>query len=71
MALRITAEKVDKELRDYKSEKNIFQVWKSGREINVCNKLQVLTQDILLDGHEEWLIQWNRPWIAVYIETDK
>ncbi|MBK7228781.1 MAG: sensor histidine kinase KdpD [Ignavibacteriales bacterium] len=69
MALRITAEKVDKELRDYKSEKNIFEVWKSGQRL-MCA--------ISPSPYSANLIRWTRrmaysmesTWIAVYIETD-
>ncbi len=69
MALRITAEKVDKELRDYKSEKNIYDVWKSGQRL-MCA--------ISPSPHSANLIRWTRrmsysmeaSWIAVYIETD-
>jgi two-component system, OmpR family, sensor histidine kinase KdpD len=69
MALRITAEKVDKELRDYKSEKNIYEIWKSGQRL-MCA--------ISPSPHSANLIRWTRrmsysmeaSWIAVYIETD-
>ena len=33
MSLRITAERVDKDLRNYKTEKNIYEVWKSGQRL--------------------------------------
>ncbi len=70
MALRITAEKVDKELRDYKSEKNIYEVWKSGQRL-MCA--------ISPSPYSANLIRWTRrmsysleaAWIAVYIETDQ
>jgi two-component system, OmpR family, sensor histidine kinase KdpD len=70
MSLRITAEKVDKELRDYKSDKNIYEVWKSGQRL-MCA--------ISPSPHSANLIRWVRrmsysmeaPWIAVYVETDK
>lgn len=70
MALRITAEKVDKDLRDYKSEKNISEVWKSGQRL-MCA--------ISPSPYSAELIRWTRrlaytleaPWIALYVETDK
>jgi len=70
MALRITAEKVDKELRDYKSEKNIYKVWKSGQRL-MCA--------ISPSPYSANLIRWTRrmsysieaSWIAVYVETDR
>ena len=36
MALRLTAERVDKDLRDYKTEQNIDIVWKSGQRLMVA-----------------------------------
>jgi two-component system, OmpR family, sensor histidine kinase KdpD len=70
MALRITAEKVDKDLRDYKSEKNISEIWKSGQRL-MCA--------IAPSPYSANLIRWTRrlaysleaPWIAVYVETDQ
>lgn len=70
MALRITAEKVDKDLRDYKFEKNISEVWKSGQRLMCAVAPSPYSAD---------LIRWTRrlaysleaPWIAVYVETDQ
>ncbi len=70
MALRITAEKVDKDLRDYKFEKNISEVWKSGQRLMCAIAPSPYSAD---------LIRWTRrlaysleaPWIAVYVETDQ
>ncbi|HZW38072.1 MAG TPA: sensor histidine kinase KdpD [Ignavibacteriaceae bacterium] len=70
MALRITAEKVDKDLRDYKSDKNILDVWKSGQRL-MCA--------VAASPYSAELIRWTRrlaysleaPWIAVYVETDQ
>ncbi|MEO8232449.1 MAG: sensor histidine kinase KdpD, partial [Ignavibacteriota bacterium] len=70
MSLRITAERVDKDLRDYKSEKNISDVWKSGQRLMCAIAPSPYSAD---------LIRWTRrlsysleaPWIAVYVETDQ
>ncbi|MFZ1291538.1 MAG: sensor histidine kinase KdpD [Melioribacteraceae bacterium] len=70
MSLRITAERVDKDLRDYKNDKNIFDIWKSGQRIMCAISASPYSAD---------LIRWTRrlaysleaPWIAVYVETDK
>ena len=70
MSLRITAERVDKDLRDYKSENNISDVWKSGQRL-MCS--------ISASPYSADLIRWTRrlaysleaPWIAVYVETDQ
>lgn len=70
MSLRITAERVDKDLRDYKSEKNISDVWKSGQRLMCAIAPSPYSAD---------LIRWTRrlaysletPWIAAYVETDQ
>ena len=70
MSLRITAERVDKDLRDYKTEKNIYEVWKSGQRLMCAIAPSPYSAD---------LIRWTRrlaysleaSWIAVYVETDQ
>ena len=69
MSLRVTAERVDKDLRDYKAEKNIYETWKSGQRL-LCA--------IGPSPYSANLIRWTRrlaysmeaSWIAVYVETD-
>jgi two-component system, OmpR family, sensor histidine kinase KdpD len=70
MALRITAERVDKDLQNYRAEKNINATWKSGQRLMVA---------ISPSPSSAQLIRWTRrlaysmetQWIAVYIETTK
>jgi two-component system sensor histidine kinase KdpD len=70
MALRITAERVDKELQNYRSEKNIDDTWKSSQRLLVA---------ISGSPYSAELIRWTRrlaysmevPWIAVFIESEK
>ncbi len=70
MALRITAERVNKDLRDYKVEKNIFETWKSGLRL-MCA--------IGPSPYSANLIRWTKQladsmeatWLAVYVETDQ
>lgn len=70
MALRLTAERVDKELRDYKSENKIYQTWKSSQLLMVAISSSPYSAD---------LIRWTRRlayslesrWIAVYVETNQ
>lgn len=67
MALRLTAERVDVQLQDYKVEKQITKPWKSAERLMVCVSASPLS---------ERLIRWTRrmaynleaPWIAVYVE---
>jgi len=67
MALRVTAERVDVQLQDYKQEKQITRPWRSSERLMVCVSPSPLS---------ERLIRWARrmaynleaPWIAVYVE---
>jgi two-component system sensor histidine kinase KdpD len=69
MALRIAAERVDKDVLDYKTEKRIDATWKSGQKLLVA---------IGPSPYSANLIRWTRrlaysmeaPWIALYIEND-
>ncbi len=68
MALRLTAERVDHQLQDYMSVKQIAGPWKSGERLMVA---------VGPSPFSERLIRWTRrmaynleaPWIAAYIET--
>lgn len=70
MSLRLTAERVDYQLRDYMSEKNISSTWKSGQRLMVA---------LGPSPYSAKLIRWTRrlaytmeaSWIAVYVETDQ
>ncbi len=70
MALRLTAERVDYQLRDYMTEKNITSTWKSGQRLMVA---------ISPSPYSAKLIRWTRrlaytmeaSWIVVYVETDQ
>jgi len=70
MALRLTAEAVDKQLQEYMQKKNIVGPWKSGERLLVA---------IGSSPHSANLIRWarrlassiNAPWIAVYVQNTK
>lgn len=70
MALRLTAERVDQELRDYKQEQHIEETWKSGERLMVA---------VSSSPFSEALIRWTRrtaytmdaSWIALSVETSK
>jgi len=70
MALRLTAERVDWQLRDYISEKKITGTWKSRQRLLVA---------IGPSPYSAELIRWTRrlaysmeaPWTAVYVETEQ
>lgn len=69
MSLRLTAERVDYQLRDYKIDKDISATWKSGQRLMVA---------ISASPHSLELIRWTKrlaytmeaTWIAVYVDTD-
>ncbi len=68
MALRLTAERVDHQLQDYRQIKQITSTWKSAERLMVAVSPSPLS---------ERLIRWTRrmaynleaPWIAVNVET--
>ena len=70
MSLRLTAERVDQQLREYKQTKRISETWKSGTRlvVGINASLQSLS-----------VIRWARrvsytmdaSWVAVYVETSK
>jgi len=70
MSLRLTAERVDQQLREYKQTKRISETWKSGTRLVVG--ISASPQSISL-------IRWARrvsytmdaSWVAVYVETSK
>ncbi len=70
MALRLTAERVDHQLRDYMQVKRIAGPWKSGERLMVA---------VSAAASSERLVRWARrmaynleaPWLAVYVETSR
>ncbi|MBL8133539.1 MAG: sensor histidine kinase KdpD [Anaerolineae bacterium] len=68
MALRLTAERVDHQLQDYMTIKQIAGPWKSGEHLMVA---------VSSSPFSEKLIRWTRrmaynleaSWLAVYVET--
>lgn len=70
MALRLTVERVDHQLREYKQSKKIEETWKSGNRLMVA---------IGPSPYSAELIRWSRRlastmeahWIAISIETTK
>lgn len=70
MSLRITADRVDKQLRQYMKERRIAGPWKSGQRIMAA---------ISYSPYSYQLIRWVRrvaysmgaSWIAMYVETSR
>ncbi|MGA2298100.1 MAG: sensor histidine kinase KdpD [FCB group bacterium] len=70
IALRLTAERVDKKLQEYMQKKNIIGPWKSGERLLVA---------ISPSPYSANLIRWTRrlastmnaSWLAVYVQTSQ
>ncbi len=70
MSLRLTADRVDKQLRDYMQDERISGPWKTGQRILVA---------VSASPTSEYLIRWARSvsysmsasWIALFVETSK
>jgi two-component system, OmpR family, sensor histidine kinase KdpD len=70
MALRLTAERVDQELRDYLEEQHYVETWKSGERLMVAVGPSPFSKP---------LVRWTRrlaytmdaPWIAISVETTR
>ncbi len=70
IALRVATERVDKELREYKTLHGIDGVWKAGGRLMVA---------IFASPYAEVLIRWTRrvadllgvTWIGAYVESDE
>lgn len=70
MSLRLTADRVDRQLREYMKEKNIPGPWKSGQRIMVA---------IAPSPYSANLIRWVRrvaytmetSWVVLYVETSR
>lgn len=70
MALRVAAERVDRDLRDYKTLHGIEGVWKTSGRLMVA---------VFASPYSEVLIRWTRrvadllgvTWIGAYVESDE
>ena len=68
LALRLTAERVDKQLRDLREDRQVSAIWRSGERLLVA---------VSASPFSTRLIRWTRrmayaldaPWIAVNVET--
>jgi len=66
--LRLTAERVDKQLRDLREDRQISAIWRSGERLLVAGRRQpVLHPAHPLDPPHGYAL--DAPWIAVNVET--
>ncbi|MFA6468736.1 MAG: sensor histidine kinase KdpD [Bacteroidota bacterium] len=70
MSLRITAERVDHQLRDYMQSERITATWKSGQRLLVGISPSPSTVS-LIRWARRMAYTLNATWVAVYVETSK
>lgn len=68
LALRLTAERVDQQLRDFRQGKQIHEVWKSGDRLLVAVGPSPFSQ-LLVRWTRRMAYAMNAPWIAVHVES--
>lgn len=70
MSLRLTAERVDHQLRDYMQTQRITETWKSGQRLLVGISPSPSTVSVIRWARR-MAYTMNATWIAVYVETAK
>ncbi|MFA6457219.1 MAG: DUF4118 domain-containing protein, partial [Bacteroidota bacterium] len=70
MSLRLTAERVDHQLRDYMQSERITETWKSGQRLLVGIGPSPSTVS-LIRWARRMAYTLNATWVAVYVETSK
>ncbi|MEW5797828.1 MAG: sensor histidine kinase KdpD [Bacteroidota bacterium] len=70
MSLRLTAERVDHQLRDYMQSKRITDTWKSGQRLLVGISPSPSSVSVIRWARR-MAYTMNATWIAVYVETSK
>jgi len=70
MSLRLTAERVDHQLRDYMQSQRITETWKSGQRLLVGISPSPSAVSVIRWARR-MAYTMNATWIAVYVETSK
>ena len=68
LALRRTAERVDAQMRDYREDKAIRDVWRAGERLLVCIGPNPLAERLIRAG-KRLASSTHADWIVVYVET--
>lgn len=68
LALRRTAERVDVQMRDYRQDKSVGQIWPAGERIMVCISPSPLASR-LVRAAKRMATGLHAEWIAVYVES--
>src|SRR5262247_2961123 len=70
LSLRRTAERVEEQMRDYRSDKGIRDVWQAGERILVCIGPGPLAEHLIRAGRR-LAAGLHSEWIVAYIETPR
>ncbi len=70
MALRLTAERVGQDVRDYMQTMQIEGPWKSGHRLLVAISPSPLSEQ-MIRWTRRLADSFNSPWVAVYVETSR
>src|SRR5450756_838632 len=68
LALRRTAERVDAQMRDYREDKAIRDVWRAGERLLVCIGPYPLAERLIRAG-KRLASSMHADWIVTYVET--
>ena len=70
LALRRTAERVDAQMRDYRDDKAIRDVWRAGERILVCIGPNPLAERLIRAG-KRLASSLHADWIVAYVESPR
>jgi len=70
LALRRTAERVDAQMRDYREDEAIREVWRAGERVLVCIGPTPLAERLVRAG-KRLASSLHAEWTVVYVETPK
>ena len=70
LALRRTAERVDAQMRDYREDQSINDVWRAGDQLLVCIAPNPLAERLIRAG-KRLASSLHADWVVAYVETPK
>lgn len=70
MSLRLTAERVDADMRDYREDHAIREIWQAGERILVCVGPSPISERLVRAG-KRLASSLHAGWIVVYVETPR
>ena len=70
MSLRLTADRVDAEMQDYRDDHAIREIWQAGERILVCVGPSPISERLVRSG-KRLASSLHADWIVVYVETPR